>query len=395
MSTTQPHPATVSTRALAWSAYASFVPTGMVTVLLAPLLPILSTRWSLDYSTAGALFPAQFMASTVAVALSGAMVSRWGFRVAIKSGLVLMGTSVALLLAGSKIQGIICIAGYGAGYGITVPAANLLVSEVNPVGRSAALNTLNFCWSLGAVLCPFLVAAADKSHHIGLLLAFIAGMALVIALGIALMPSSIVEPAGSRMSGNAISVSWSDPMVFVIAAMFCVYVGTETAFGGWVASYAKSLGTLSLPIALLMPSCFYGCLMIGRWLAPLVLRAVDEIHLAKAGVLTACAGMMWLLFSHSLLTVAGSACLAGLGLSSVYPITISLLSREFGSAAARVGSVAFTVANLGGSALPWLVGVSSQQLGSLKAGMAVPLLGAVGMLILYQRKWKPLSQTAQ
>ena len=53
--------------------------------------------------------------------------------------------------------------------GLAVPAANLLVAEVNPGRRSATLNLLNFCWSAGAVACPFLVAAAAKSHTISVL----------------------------------------------------------------------------------------------------------------------------------------------------------------------------------------------------------------------------------
>ena len=66
------------------------------------MLPTLSARWSLNYSQAGALFTAQYLASTLAVALSGVLVSRWGFRFAIKAGLLLMSAGVGLLLAGPK-----------------------------------------------------------------------------------------------------------------------------------------------------------------------------------------------------------------------------------------------------------------------------------------------------
>src|ERR1700730_18872177 len=148
--------ASISAKALTWAAYASFVPIGIATVLLGPMLPTLSARWSLNYSEAGALFTVQYLASTVAVALSGQMVSRWGFRFAIKAGLLLMSAGVALLLAGPKVMGILCIGAYGSGIGLAVPAANLLVAEVNPGRRSARLNLLNFCWSAGAVSCPFL-----------------------------------------------------------------------------------------------------------------------------------------------------------------------------------------------------------------------------------------------
>ena len=174
MPTTEPSQSAASAKALTLAAYASFVPIGIVTVLLGPLLPSLSARWSLNYSQAGALFPAQFMASTVAVMVSGVLSARWGYRFAIKAGLLLTGVSLALMFSGPRVLGIICIAGYGAGFGLAVPPSNLLVAEVNPERRSAALNTLNFCWSVGAVSCPFLVAAAANAHRVPLFLISVA-----------------------------------------------------------------------------------------------------------------------------------------------------------------------------------------------------------------------------
>jgi len=379
-----------SAKALTFAAYASFVPIGIATVLLGPMLPILSARWSLNYSQSGALINVQYVASTVAVALSGMIVSRWGFRFAIKTGLLLMSAGVGLLLAGPKMMGVFCIGAYGFGLGVAVPAANLLVAEVNPTRRSATLNLLNFCWSAGAVSCPFLVAASAKSQHVPAFLESVAGFALVVAIGIAVMPSSVVEPSATT-SGDAKSrpaIRWIQGAVVILGALFFLYVGVENGFGFWLATYSKSLGSLTPALALMTPSFFYAALMVGRWIAPLLLRSVDEIRLVQMGSLLACAGMGGLVLSHELWGVVLSACLAGVGLSSVYPITISLLSREFGAASTRIGSVMFTLSNIGGGVLPWIVGVSSNHFGTLKAGLAVPLMGCVAMYGLYWREWK-------
>jgi fucose permease len=382
--------ASISAKALTRAAYASFVPIGIATVLLGPMLPTLSARWSLNYSQAGALFTVQYLASTVAVALSGVLVSRRGFRFAMKAGLLLMSAGVGLLLAGPKIMGIVCIAASGFGMGLAVPAANLLVAEVNPGRRSATLNLLNFCWSAGAVACPFLVAAAARSQTIPFFLAAVAGFGLFMAIGIAAMPSYIVEPSATKdaVQNTAPAIPWKSSAVLILAALFFLYVGVENGFGGWVASYAKSLGSLAHALAVMTPSFFYAALSLGRWLAPLLLRLTDEIRLVQAGLLMACAGMAGLVLSHGLLGVMVSASLAGLGLSCVYPITISLLSREFGMASSRVGSLMFTMSNIGGAFMPWMVGISSNHFGTLKAGLAVPLIGCAAMYGLYLREWK-------
>jgi MFS transporter, FHS family, glucose/mannose:H+ symporter len=386
------HPPSTSTsaRPLTSAAYASFVPIGIATVLLGPMLPVLSARWSLNYAQQGALFTAQYLASTVAVALSGVLVTRWGFRFAIKTGLLLMSVGVGFLLASSsRVMGILCIGVYGGGLGLAVPAANLLVAAVNPGRRSATLNLLNFCWSAGAVACPFLVAAAVKSHQVPLFLAAVAGFALLMVIGIGVMPASIVEPSATQgAERNSVRpVPWRHHALPVLAALFFLYVGVENGFGGWVASYAKSLGTLTPTMAVMTPSFFYAAMMLGRWLAPSLLRLATEIRLVQIGLLVACAGMAGLVLSHGLRGIVASACLAGLGLSYVYPITISLLSGEFGPDSSRLGSILFTLSNIGGGLLPWMVGVSSNHFGSLKAGLAVPLIGCGAMLALYFREW--------
>jgi fucose permease len=302
-----------------------------------------------------------------------------------------MAASIALLLVGSKLLGIACIAGLGVGLGLASPAANLLVAEVNPGRRSAALNLLNFSWSTGAVACPFLVAAAATSHQVPLLLAIVAGCALVVVLGIRAMPSTVQEPSIQQVAGpKRWALDWTQRSLPALLALFFLYVGTENSFGGWLASYASSLGSMSARSAVMTPSFFYAALMTGRWVAPLLLRRVDELQVARGGLLLACAGMAGLVASHTFWEVAASASVAGLGLSSVYPITISLLSREFGAAAARVGSLTFTMANIGGACLPWLVGISSTQLGSLKAGLGVPLIGAALTFMVYLRDWKSI-----
>jgi len=384
MLTAQTQTVPTSGRALTYAAYISFIPIGIATVLLGPMLPILSARWSMNDAQAGALFPAQYVASTLAVAISGMVVSRWGYRFAINCGLTLMAIGVAFLLSGPKMVGVLCIGAYGAGLGLAVPAANLLVAAANPQHRSATLNLLNFYWSMGAVACPTLVGAAERSAHITLFLRSVAMLAVVVAIGIGLMRGNLAEPVADRSPVlPIIQKHWRG--FAILGVLFFLYVGVENGFGQWMASYVKGLGTLPLAVALATPSFFYFSLMIGRWIAPALLRVLDDVKLAQTGLVLSSLGMAGLMFSRGLPSIAASAIAAGLGLSSVYPITISLLSREFSSA--KVGSLMFVLTNIGGGLLPWMVGISSTRFGTLKAGLYVPLLGCLMMYFFYLQNW--------
>ncbi len=375
---------------LTLASYISFVPIGIATVLLGPMLPVLSERWSMNYSQAGALFAVQYVSSTVAVAFSGVLVSRYGFRFPIKTGLLLMAAGLALLMTGPKQLALICIGAYGAGLGLAVPAGNLLVAELNPNRRSATLSCLNFYWSAGAVTCPFLVAYAAKIHQVPLLLACVSGFSLLVALAFAVLPAPIFELAKTpgKVKTTVPAIQRKLNMFFILAALFFLYVGTENAFGGWVASFAKSLGNLTPVMALLTPSFFYAALTFGRWLAPFLLRNGNEIRLVQIGLVIASLGTAGLMFSRGLTGVAMSACATGLGLSYVYPITISVLSREFGPSSSAIASVMFVLSNVGGGLLPWIAGVLSSHYSTLKAGLFVPLLGCAAMCALYFRDWR-------
>jgi fucose permease len=218
----------------------------------------------------------------------------------------------------------------------------------------------------------------------------------LVLLGTAVLPS-FVEPAtgppdkrpdkrmDQRMGERSETspIRWSGRSLLLFAALFFLYVGTENAFGGWIASYAKSLGSSSPTLSVMTPSFFYAALMLGRWIANFVLQYT-----------VAFIGMAGLVFSRTLPLVVTSVSVAGLGLAAVYPITISRLSGEFGTAAARVGSIMFIMANLGGAFLPWVVGYSSHEFNDLGVGLAVPVAATALLSLLYYFYQRRLNRLA-
>ena len=363
--------------------HAAFVLTGVMTTLLGPMLPVFSARWSLSDSQAGYLFTAQFAASILGVALSSGMVHRYGYRLTIVFGLGFMAVGAGVLAQASWIVGLVSVCVYGFGLGLTIPTANLLIAELHPDRRAAALNLLNFSWGIGAVGCPFVVAALQRSQRTSLLLF---GMTVCLALA-AIVLGCIRMPADTK--GNSSKVAaldrkiWKNRFVPVLGALFFIYVGTESSIGGWVASYAHRIDAGSGTFWALTPSFFWGALLLGRALAPVFLRHVRETTLASAGLVVASLGVFVLLIANTMALVVAGASLAGLGLASVFPINIAMLSQWFGEMASRIGGVMFALSSLGGATVPWLVGILSSRFGSLRIGLMVPLLGSLTMLFLY------------
>jgi MFS transporter, FHS family, glucose/mannose:H+ symporter len=360
-----------------------FVLTGVVMTLLGPILPVLSKRWSLDDTQAGYLFIGQWVTSLFGMLLSGVLVERYGSRFTLIMGLLLMALGMAGLGQASWIAGLASVCIFGFGTGVTTPAANLLTAKANPLRSAAALNLLNSSWGVGAMACPFIIAAAQRSHHTPHFLYVMALALILLATSLALVRFAADNDRKPVPTPIAAELNvWSNRLVPVIAGLFFVYVGVETSVGGWVASYARRVDPAAVALWAIAPSFFWGAMLLGRALAPVALRYLRAVKLATAGVALASLGIVVLLLAKTITAIMVGASIAGLGLASVFPINVSLLTHWFGEKATRVSGTIFSIGNLGGAVIPWLVGLISTHLG-LRLGFMVPLAGAIGILAFY------------
>lgn len=362
--------------------HVDFLLTGIVMTFLGPMLPMLSARWGLNDAQSGSLIFAEFFSSMFGMLLSLRLVERAGYRKTLMLGLLLMPCGMTLLAFGPWLMGIGSICIFGVGYGITTPAGNLRTAEIDPGQSASALNVINAVWGFGAMSSPFLVALALKLHHPAGFLFGTSAALLVLMLALALarfVPDThahLDEPDARRSM-------WAIPILPLICALFFIYVGTETCFGNWVAMYARRLAPENHAFATVSPSFFWGALLGGRVFAPFVLRFYRERKVATTGLVLALLGGIMLVCARGMaLIVAGSA-LAGLGMASVYPISVSLLPRWFGDSTRRVSGAVFSSGNVGGAVLPWVLGATSTQFGSLRMAFVVPLLGVAAMLGFY------------
>ena len=363
--------------------YLDFLLTGIVMTFLGPMLPVLSSRWLLTDEQAGYLIFAQFFSSMFGMFSSGPLVVRIGYRLTLILGLVLMASGMALLVSGPWLLGMIAVCVLGIGHGITTPAGNLRTAEVNPHGSASALNLINAVWGIGAVSSPFLVAVAQRAHKTPLFLYGTASTLLVLLLTFVLARFEPDARTHARHSSTAGHNVRNRRLLPLICALFFVYVGTETCFNGWLASYAHRIAAGQHSFWAMTPSFFWGALLTGRALAPLALKFHKETAVARIGLTLALAGGLAVVAAHGMGLLLPGAVLAGLGLASIFPISVSLFPRWFGESTASSSSPVFASGNIGGAVLPWAVGVVSTRTGSLRFGFIVPLLGVTAMLAFY------------
>ena len=384
-----------SNRKLILAGQIAFLPTGVLTTLLGPMLPILIARWAMNDTQAGNLFLVQFLASMTGVQLSGVLLSRWGFRPAFLSGLLLMACGVSTLYMGGLWLGMASVAVFGLGVGLIIPSNNLLIAEIGAGAntgknsRAGAVSLLNFYWGIGAVFCSLMVAWTAAHRLLPFFFGSVALFLVLLALAMRNLPFPQAEKSGESSASSAYSLRKlvKTPAIWLFAAMFFLYTGSETAVSGWIGSYVLRMGPRGAALASMMPAFFWSALTVGRGLGSVLLRHVPERRVLRTGLATGAAGIALMLWSATLPGVIAGALITGLSFATLYPITVARLSHRFGVSARSIGAYMFSLGSLGSAVVPKMVGVISQNTGSLRAGLLLPLGATVVLLVIHLFEW--------
>ncbi|MGC2531326.1 MAG: MFS transporter [Candidatus Sulfotelmatobacter sp.] len=362
--------------------HAGFAVTGVATTLIGPILPILIARWSLSDQRAGLFFTAQFCGSMAGVASIRWLIGR-GYRQAFVCGFILIAAGVAGLNLGSNGACLGATFVFGCGLGQVLSTGNLWVAEIAKARRVAALSILNLQWGIGAIGCSPLVMLAQRHEATPLLLCVLAAGSALTALILAAMN---LEPAETHEAEEQPKLGLREGIsrrsTFSLAALFFLYVGSENSVAGWVASLTKRMNSDSGDLWALAPMFFWGGLIAGRALVPMLPLRRLERTLMASGLFLAAAGICVLLRARTFASVAFSVTAAGFGLAAIYPILVAWLVKAFGQRSRRIGAIMFALAGMGGAVMPWFVGLTSTRIGSLRAGLLVPLAGCLAMLAL-------------
>lgn len=369
-----------------------FVVCGMVTVLPGPLLPVMAARWGLRDVQSGAFFAAVFLASTV-----GSIFSPHWLRRNLPLGYASMTAGVLLLLASGKtglaLPGRALALGafglIGLGVGLSVTATNLTVGMTTESGDASApglsvpgvrarrLSLVNLWWGIGAVACPWLIAAAVRGG-------FLRGLLAVLAVAAAGMFAALLPqwraPEFDVGIGARASVR-SEARILVFFGMFLfLYVGVETVVGGWITTYAHRFNGMTVARASLMVSLYWMALLAGRWGGSVVLKSVAERAVLVPSLGVALAAVALMVTPHTTAMVVAAVAVAGAGFGPVFPIGVSRM-LGYVKDHRNTGWV-FAVTASGGAVLPWLTGLVSTRSGSLRLGFAVPVAALAAILVL-------------
>ena len=356
-------------------AYATFVLVGIGAGGSGVLLLAQMNDYGVDRTTIGITFFTLSAGYVLAGLANGALIDRFGIRIALVTGGGTFVLSGLVLAARPQFLAFVLVQ-LVTGFGIGVLESALNVYLAGLSGATTRLNRLHAFFGVGALIGPVLAAriVAVSSWRVVWLVMALACVPLIAGFLVAFPgrrraeAAETVEPSesGDPAAGGLLRAALREPGVLLGAAMLAVYVGLEMGVGNWGFSYLVQSRGLSASLA--------GYTVSGYWLGLTLGRFLISPVAAKTGVTTA--GMMYgclagvaaattLAWLSPTAAVTGAALvLLGFFLGPVFPTTMAVAPRLTRPALVPTAIGVINAASVvGGSVLPWLAGTIAQSTG--------------------------------
>ena len=350
-----------------------------------------------------------FFISGICVISSGVVVSllqeAYGFAYHM-TGTLLSLVSVGNLLSGfmtaalngklgMKKTAMLLTAGYGIGYlamgmttwmtllmlaffllgiakGCVINTCTILVGN-NSKNRAVGMNLMHSCYALGALLCPFLIAAAAS---IGERLP----MFVLAFFGLSLWFSFTSVSLKTRSQQKEGTTDWSflkSWKFWLLTGLLFCQNAAETSVTGWMVTYFKGSGILSGALSAYTVTVMWTATLIARML----IAFVFPIKNAAASMIKMSVGCI--IFYIGLM--AANTQMTAILLLFAFAFSMAGLNPTAVASAGRMTSVTsmgvmLPAASSGAILMPWIIGVVAEH-GGIQVGMASNIVPCAGLLL--------------
>lgn len=240
--------------------------------------------------------------------------------------------------------------------------ANSLLVRVHRERVDPFMNGLHFFFGVGSFISPILIAQALLAG--GDIRWAYWGLAILLLPVIAWLASSpspaALEPAHAAEAAGPTRYAL---MLGLLTAFFALFVGAESSYGGWIYTYATSLGLASSTAAAYLTSAYWGSFTLARLAGIPIAARFSPKPILIADLCACIAGLALVALGSSSLTVVWlGTLLMGFGMASMFPVGLSLTQRWIPLTGRTTGTLMLG-GSIGGMFIPLFIGQGFARLG--------------------------------
>ncbi len=307
-----------------------------------------------------------------------------GFLTAVLTGKLGMKKTAAILTCGYGIgylamgmttwMAVLMLAFFllGIAKGCVINTCTILVGD-NSQNRAVGMNLMHGCYALGALLCPFFIAATSSlGPFVSLfVLAVMGGLMWMVFLATPMAKKGMLKERGTHWSFLKSKKFW-----LLTGLLFCQNAA-EFSVNGWMVTYFKGRGILSGIFSTYTVTVMWSATLIARLLIAFVVPIKNTYSaLIKMGIGCIIFYLAMMMTESQipavLLLFAFAFSMAGMN-----PTAVASAGKM--TTAASIG-IMLPVASAGAILMPWIAGVISEHAG-LTIGMASNIVPCIGLLI--------------
>ncbi len=294
--------------------YAVFICAGFAFASWASRIPQVRSQLHVSPGALGLILLSAAVGSTIAMPLSGLVITRIGERRTVLVMSLICTAGLATVAIGYR-HGIPPVAAglfvFGFGMGNWDVAMNVQAAAVEQALGRSIMPKFHAGWSIGTVAgaaigAIMVVAGVPVTTH---LIAVAAAVAIAVPTASrSFLPHAAAPDPGRRVPRRSPLRAWTEPRTLIIGLFVLCMAFTEGTGNDWLSlgvidgyHAAPALGTLAL-------ATFLAAMTLGRWFGPRFIDRFGRVSMRRAGAATALAGLVLVVFGQFLAAALAAPC---------------------------------------------------------------------------------------
>ena len=352
---------------------------GLAHAALGPTLHSLAAQTGVTIGAVSILFSARSLGYLCGSLLSGRLYDHLPGHPVMAAAALLLS---AMLMLVPQVPLFWMLVGIAGGWGLAESGldvgANTLLIWVHGSAVAPYMNALHFCFGLGAMLSPMIVArmmAASGAH------ASAYNVLAVLVLPVVLL-AFVPGPRAPVASAEHAGMPRPTGLLPLIMAFFFLHVAAEASFGGWIYTYALRRGLADEAGAAYLTAAFWAALTAGRLLSILLSARLRPRTLLMGGLAGAIASVAVIAVwpaDPAALWLGAAGC--GLCIGPMFAATVLLAERRMPISGATTAWF-FVGTSCGAMTVPYIIGQLFEWRGPQMLLLAMAVVLLLAMLVL-------------
>ena len=356
--------------------FLTFFFSGICAISAGVVVSLLQEEYGFAYGMTGTLLSLMSIGNLIAGFLVGVLPGALGMKRSVL--LLTIGYAVGYSLMGlTGAVAVLALAFFlvGIAKGSVMNTCTILVSD-NSANRTRGMNLMHSCYACGALLCPFLIAAAARvSTALAVFLLAVLGLMLWLVYGFTPLGGGSQKTARTKEV-----IDWDflhAPRFWLLTGLLFCQNAAEQSVTGWMVTYFKGSGIIAGSLAAYTVTVMWGATLVARLLIAFVFPFRNP-RKAMVGMSVLCT------FFYVLLVMAHTQGMA-IVLLFAFAFSMAGLNPTAVASAGRMTSVTsmgimLPAASSGAILMPWIIGRVAERAG-LAVGMACNIVPCIGLVI--------------